>query len=83
LQQPFTTPSTTTDHNNKRQTTQHTVINITMTLLNSAVSAYLAPLLKKHAAGHCITWEDLEASHQVAKTILQNAHPQNPFVAVR
>ena len=54
-----------------------------MTLLNDAITAYLAPLLKKHAAGQLVTWEDLVASEQAAKTILENAHPQNPFVAVR
>jgi hypothetical protein len=52
-----------------------------MTLLIDAFAAYLGPLLKKHAAGELLVWEDLEASHAASKVVLGSS--DNFFVVVR
>jgi hypothetical protein len=52
-----------------------------MTLLMDAFTAYLGPLLKKHEAGQCLVWEDLEASHAASKEVLKSS--DNIFVSVR
>lgn len=52
-----------------------------MTLLSDAFTAYLGPLLKKHAAGEALVWEDLEASRAASMGVLQNS--DNTFVSVR
>ena len=43
----------------------------------AVMSAYLTPLLHKHAQGECITYEDLQSSHTDATAALQ--HPQQPI----
>ena len=43
----------------------------------AVMSAYLTPLLHKHAQGECITHEDLQSSHADATAALQ--HPQQPI----
>jgi hypothetical protein len=55
--------------------------NPSMTLLDDATTAYLSPLLQKHAAGKLITWEDLQSSHEAAVAVLSK-QPSNPFVSV-
>lgn len=52
-----------------------------MTLLTDAITAYLGPLLKKHAAGEALVFEDLEASHAASVDVLKGK--DNAFVSVR
>jgi hypothetical protein len=54
-----------------------------MTVLVDVISAYLSPLLKKDAASQRITWEDLEASLEASKKVLQEQSPDNTFILVR
>lgn len=56
--------------------------NTKMTLLTDACTAYLAPLLKKHAADEPLVLEDLEASRVAAGAVLQTGGG-NTFVSVR
>lgn len=58
------------------------ILNILpMTLLTDALTAYLTPLLKKHAAGEPLIWEDLEASLAASNDVMKNS--SNTFVSVR
>jgi hypothetical protein len=52
-----------------------------MSLLFEAFSAYLDPLIVKHAAGKVLVWEDLTSSHAAVTTFLQPYN--NIFVEVR
>lgn len=52
-----------------------------MTLLTDALTAYLAPLLKKHGQGEALVWEDLEASRSASLEVLKKNG--NAFVSVR
>ena len=53
-----------------------------MPLLHDVLNAYLSPLLKKHSiAGGFLTYEDLEASMELAKAVL--VETPNEFVLVR
>ena len=52
-----------------------------MTLLTDACEAYLGPLLKKHAAGEPLVWEDLQASREASVKALNG--DSNAFVSVR
>lgn len=52
-----------------------------MTLLTDAFTAYLGPLLKKHAAGEALVWEDLEASRAASMEVMKSS--DNAFVSVR
>jgi len=52
-----------------------------MTLIIDTFTAYLAPLLKKHAAGECLVLEDLEASYAASQKVLEGS--DNIFVSVR
>ena len=51
-----------------------------MALYYDASSAYLGPLLKKHAAGQPLVWEDLVASHAASADVLRQNN--NTFVSV-
>jgi hypothetical protein len=52
-----------------------------MTLLFDVFTAYLQPLLQKHASKQILVWEDLQKSHQAANVLLQGH--DNYFVSVR
>jgi len=52
-----------------------------MTLLADVFTAYLGPLLKKHAADEALVWEDLEASRAASMAVMKNS--DNAFVSVR
>ncbi len=56
-----------------------------MTLLSNAVTAYLGPLLEKHAQGQLLLYQDLMQSFQAAQDLLQaNAtHDDVDHVRVR
>ena len=51
-----------------------------MTLIFEATTAYLGPLLKKHAAGEALVWEDLVASQVACSAVLRQSN--NTFVSV-
>ena len=51
-----------------------------MTLIFDATTAYLGPLLKKHASGEALVWEDLVASQAACSAVLRQSN--NTFVSV-